>query len=250
MRGFHLNLCDIHNHILFGVDDGSENREMTIEMLKSYHEEGIHTIIATPHYNPAIWPVDREILRERFEEVKQLSEMVSPDFSLYLGCEVFHHREETLEDLKNDRVLTMADSRYLLIEFPFHATYDRIRRGVTEAILTGHIPILAHVERYDCLLEDEERIHDLRSEGALIQVNAGSVTGMSGSDVKRFTHSLLKYGTVDFVATDAHKSTGRRTPKLRDCAKLIAKKFGSAYATRIFVYNPKCVIEDMEIDTF
>ena len=43
---------DIHSHILYGVDDGPDNIETSIEMMKIAYDEGIRKIVATPHYHP------------------------------------------------------------------------------------------------------------------------------------------------------------------------------------------------------
>ena len=40
---------DIHSHILYGVDDGPDNIETSIEMMKIAYDEGIRKIVATPH---------------------------------------------------------------------------------------------------------------------------------------------------------------------------------------------------------
>ena len=44
------NMIDIHAHILPGVDDGPSDWEETERLLELAGEQGIHHIIATPHY--------------------------------------------------------------------------------------------------------------------------------------------------------------------------------------------------------
>ena len=41
---------DIHNHILFGIDDGSESLEESIQIIKEAVQNGYTDIILTPHY--------------------------------------------------------------------------------------------------------------------------------------------------------------------------------------------------------
>ena len=43
-------MIDIHSHIIPGIDDGSKNMEMTLEMLRTAERSGISEVIATPHY--------------------------------------------------------------------------------------------------------------------------------------------------------------------------------------------------------
>ena len=50
-----MKICDIHNHILYGVDDGSKTMEQSNRMLAIAYDEGTRAIILTPHYNKRIW---------------------------------------------------------------------------------------------------------------------------------------------------------------------------------------------------
>ena len=43
-------IADIHSHKLPGIDDGSENMEMTLKMLRNAERNGTREIVATPHY--------------------------------------------------------------------------------------------------------------------------------------------------------------------------------------------------------
>ena len=45
-----IRAIDMHCHILPGVDDGSSSIEESIQMGKLAYENGIDTIICTPHY--------------------------------------------------------------------------------------------------------------------------------------------------------------------------------------------------------
>lgn len=90
-------------------------------------------------------------------------------------------------------------------------TFQRILvvyKMTREAIFAGYIPVIAHVERYECL-SDISRIEDLQELGALIQVNADSVLGIDGRHFKRYTKKLLKAGLVDVIASDSHGTKER-----------------------------------------
>ena len=43
-------MIDIHSHILPKIDDGAENINITLEMIKNAVNDGIEKIVATPHY--------------------------------------------------------------------------------------------------------------------------------------------------------------------------------------------------------
>ena len=42
-------MIDIHNHTLYGVDDGPDTIEESIQMLKTAKKQGIDAIILTPN---------------------------------------------------------------------------------------------------------------------------------------------------------------------------------------------------------
>jgi protein-tyrosine phosphatase len=109
-----------------------------------------------------------------------------------------------------------------------------------EAIFAGYIPVIAHVERYECL-SDISRIEDLQELGALIQVNADSVLGIDGRHFKRYTKKLLKAGLVDVIASDSH-GTKERVCNMKKCYEYVAKKFGDDYAQEIMQTTPENII--------
>ena len=46
---FHNSFTDVHCHIFPGLDDGARSLEQSREMFEIAYEEGIRTIIVTPH---------------------------------------------------------------------------------------------------------------------------------------------------------------------------------------------------------
>ena len=83
---------------------------------------------------------------------------------------------DTRQLLKEGKLLTLADSRYILLEFMPGTPYSKIYSAVRQMQTTGYIPILAHVERYH-VLREEGRIDELIEAGARIQMNYSSVGG-------------------------------------------------------------------------
>lgn len=43
-------MIDIHNHILVDIDDGPKTIEKSIALLKQAKDEGVTSIVATPHH--------------------------------------------------------------------------------------------------------------------------------------------------------------------------------------------------------
>jgi protein-tyrosine phosphatase len=53
-------MIDIHSHILFGVDDGAETFEESMELIKEEVEKGVSHIIFTPHFNKRNYHQDKD----------------------------------------------------------------------------------------------------------------------------------------------------------------------------------------------
>ena len=242
-------LYDMHCHIFYDVDDGSKSPEMSLKMLEQQYNEGVRTIIATPHYNPKAWHREIEDIRGRFEDMKQLlASSKYSDVRLFLGSEIFYHKSTTPDDIKNNSLITMAGSRYLLMEFNTFAPYDEIRSAVLEAITAGYIPIVAHIERFDTLIDDIDHVYDLKDYGAYLQTNAETVIGDYGRTAKKFVKKLLKEEMIDFLGTDCHRDTGDRVPNIQAAAAYIMKKCSEGYSRKLLFDNPECVLADEYLD--
>lgn len=233
----HSGFYDIHCHILSGVDDGAPNFFDALEMVRIAREDGTRHLVLTPHYHVGHFELPAENLRDRFQIIQNEVAALYPDMKLYLGVEICYH-EAAAEKLKQNRLLTMADTDYVLVEF-FPQTEQRvILQGLQEIQMVGKRPILAHVERYEKLTGDYDAVEQLIRMGFYIQVNASSVLGKSGRRVKNFTKKLLQNGQVDFIASDAHGIRHRR-PMLGECAAYIRKKWGDDYVDELLIRNPK-----------
>ena len=240
-RGNIPGLMDIHCHILYGVDDGARNVRVTRKMLEMAWEDGIRAMIATPHYRPDRWPVSWEQREAALAKTRRLAQELDPDFRIYTGNEIFY-REDAAARLAEGAAATLADSRYVLVEFHPQDSYEYLRQGLQSLRMEGYEVILAHWERYECLLQEPERLEELAGSGIGIQSNADAVLGDRGRAVKKRTRDMLEAGLVPYVATDCHGIQGR-TPQLRGAYEYIRKKVGEETAYRVCVENPRKIIE-------
>ena len=108
-------IYDIHCHIVPGVDDGATDIGETVKLLRMEYEQGVRTVIATPHFRFRMFETPAEKVREQFRLVEKAASEISPDLHVYLGCE-FHANMEMLPMLREQKVMTMAGSRYVLTE--------------------------------------------------------------------------------------------------------------------------------------
>lgn len=235
-------LMDIHAHILPCVDDGAQNNQISMEMLRLAWEDGIRIFVLTPHNKPMRHNVSLSSMKKIAEQLLQDAKENGMDFQFYLGNEIYY-RSDIAEAIEEEKAYTMAGTSYVLTEFSPMDEFGYIRKGINKLLMSGYRPIIAHVERYQCMLEKPERVEELHAMGCYIQVNAGSVLGQYGFSTKRVCKRLLKKELVHFIASDAH-DTNKRAPKLMDCVNYIGKKYGDGYMQKIFYDNPQKLLKD------
>jgi protein-tyrosine phosphatase len=111
--------------------------------------------------------------------------------------------EVFMKNLQTCMPSLLLKDEYILVEITFFSeTTILVEAGFT--LLQNNItPILAHPERYHSINTIKE-YKELKNKGFLMQLNALSLLGHYGPEVKQKAEKLLKEGLYDFVATDAH----------------------------------------------
>lgn len=234
-------IIDIHSHILPGLDDGPRAAEESLEMLKAAWEQGITGVIATPHHSGRYPNEDPVRIRRTCEKLQDLLEKRQIPIRVYTGQELTC-QEDLPDRLKQGKVLTMADSRYILLEFPPYVPYLTILYAVQDLRQAGYLPILAHVERYRTLYA-REKIDELRKKGAYMQMNYCSVTGRCWDRQVRRCRSLLRSGRIDFMGTDMHDMT-ERTPRIKEACRWMEKHLDKTYLEELLSGNAKKLLAD------
>ena len=238
-------IVDIHCHILPGLDDGSGSMEESMEMLRIAEKAGITDIIATPHYRGGRHDPSPETIRERIRQVHREAVERKIYVNLYPGNEVRFF--SGLEDIPlAEKICTLNGSPYILIEFSPSDPYRFIRNALDEVLGMELVPVIAHVERYSCMLDDWKNVESLRTMGAQIQVNASSVIGRAGIKARKLTGILLARQLVDYIGTDAHGSKSR-TPDIRKLLKLLDRKYEDPYIEKILCGNAMKLLEPQEL---
>lgn len=235
-------MIDIHTHLLFGVDDGPETMEESIEMLKRAKAQGVDTMILTPHYRHGMFSYPNEKIEANFARLYEHAKRIGVE--LYLGTE-HHINSMTIEYIETGRVRTLANTQYVLAEYKPETEFSYIMASVRDLLRHGYVPVVAHVERYMCMHEDIDNIERLRAVGAMIQVNANAILGMEGFKAKGFTKKLLKYGYVDLVASDSHDLKNRAN-NMGKCREYLYKKYDDTYVERILDKNARKILESIE----
>ena len=219
-------LYDIHCHILPGVDDGARNMEESLWMLNKEYQEGVRHVILTPHFRYDMFEPHMNIVTRQFMQLRRAAMNIGDEgMRLYLGCEL-HSSMDMVECLKKGRRLTLAGSRYVLVEFSNGDEKNYIEERVRSLLMNGFIPIIAHVERYKATRNDIGFLTELTDMGAHIQVNADTISGQDGFGAKTFARKVMKHGLLDFVGSDGHRKT-ERIPEIGKCVAKMEKTMGS-----------------------
>ena len=188
---------DLHNHLLYGIDDGAKTIEDSKRLLKEMEENKITEIMFTPHYIiGSNYNADNDKKRKLIEELKKLTKI-----KLYFGNEVYIDNN-IVEYIKKDEISTLNGSRYVLVEFPLNEKMDLAFTLVQNIIKSGYVPIIAHPERYHYY--DLEFFSDLIREGCLLQGNITSLCGKYGKSAKHNLELLVAKHMIHLMGTDTH----------------------------------------------
>jgi protein-tyrosine phosphatase len=255
---------DIHSHIVYGIDDGARTLDEAEELVVTDIREGAERIISTSHYYVDA-PSDPDIIHERLDELRERlqadgvasplsdtsfekssdnEENISHTIEIIPGNEVLYF-DSMVERLDRGEILTLGNSRYVLVEFYPRESYQTYVRAVRSLVYAGYTPIIAHAERFKAL--HENGLREVRKLGALVQVSTEPLSrkGLSGmlDQEASFIRKALKNQEADFVGTDMHRMS-RRPPVARDAEAYIRKHCSPSYAADLLSRNADMILQD------
>lgn len=236
-------MIDIHNHIIYDVDDGAENIEESIKIIKSAKDVGITDICFTPHYMEDGYKTERKELEVRLESIRKCLKNENIKINLFLGEEIFIF-PKLVENI--DKIVSLNDSRYILIEFPLVEEISYIDEVLYKLLAMGKVPIIAHPERYLTTQRDLSFAKNLVEKGALLQININSISGHYGKEAKKIATDLLKLKMVQFIASDSHSTAGYSVvPKSME---ILRKIISEEEIKELTEDNPMKVLKNEDID--
>ena len=224
-------MIDIHNHLLINVDDGPKSRTETIDLLKQAEESGITDIICTPHHHSGTYITPADVVKEKLAEVEGIIAEENINVKVHQGQEI-RINDELIDELRSGAALTLAGSKYILIEFSFTELREDVDEVFTALKELGLTPIIAHPERCQPLVRNESILARLINDGALAQVTAASVCGEFGSDLQENSLQLIEKGLIHIVASDAHHAEYRPFMS-KEAFDIIENELGKTYADKM-----------------
>ncbi|MGG0175259.1 tyrosine-protein phosphatase [Gottfriedia acidiceleris] len=217
-------MIDIHCHILPGVDDGAKTMEDSLSMARSAVDEGVRTIVASPHHQNGKYINDKEDIEHLVIDLQnQLNEAQIP-LQILAGQEVRAYGD-LIEDIKRDEILTLGN-KYVLVEFPSNHVPRYTEKLFYDLQLEKKVPIIVHPERNTDLMKNPDVLLNLVEKGALTQLTASSLVGKFGKNIQQFSRQLIEANLTHFIASDAHNTTSRGF-YLQDAFNEIEKRYGS-----------------------
>lgn len=238
-------MIDLHCHIIPQVDDGSKSIEMSLQMAKRAYECGYTGIFATSHFIEINHETKKEVMRSKVKQLNDYLKANGINIEVYVGNEVYFTPNVTNILKENTRILTLNDSRYMLIEFPMSGSVMNFTNIIADIVKSGYRPIIAHPERYEFTTKNFDVLKQAIELGALLQINVTSICGYYGSKAKSNVINLLKNNMVHLIGTDAHDDV-KVYSKFDKAIKKITKIIGKDSLHEILYDNSNKILNDIE----
>lgn len=237
-------MIDIHTHLIPSVDDGSKDVQTTFKALEEAEKVGFTDIILTSHYITDYYETKKDELVFWKENLQKVLGSKDKRIKLHSGMEIYIS-EKIDELMKQEKLLTLAGSKYILMELPMNTTINYLDYVIYFLETIGLKLIMAHPERYRYVQEKPELVEEYIKKGCLMQCNYGSILGNYGNQAKNTMKHLLKKNLVHFIATDCHKS-GSIYLEVPKAIKKIEKIVGHEKMRQITTTNQKKILNNEE----
>ena len=235
-------ITDLHCHLLPGLDDGARNLTESLRMLEMAAASGVGRIVCTPHLR-----MGDPLLEEKGEAIRWMVNYVQAaaaremiPVEAFPGAEVLWGGHSG--NLDTLRRLTLAGSRYLLVEFSFRERLSQIEFAAGQVANMGLVPVLAHPERYEAVQRDSHCIAEWFRNGWVIQLDKGSVLGDFGQGAYQASAWVLEHGFAHVVASDAHNLLTRTASFVR-LEQFLTQRYSLGCAELLLRRNPGRMVE-------
>ncbi|HZA98483.1 MAG TPA: CpsB/CapC family capsule biosynthesis tyrosine phosphatase [Gemmatimonadales bacterium] len=229
-------MIDLHSHLLPAVDDGSRSVEQSVRVLFEMAQQGVTDVCLTPHLLSGRAEVGPPLAHDSAFEALQAQAPQMP--RLHRGAEIMMDRPIT-RLVAAARNVTLARTRYILVEFPRLVAYDTVVNALSQVVEFGLVPLVAHPERYSCC--SVEAVRQWRSLGAKTQVDATTLLASQARGQR--ARQLVSEGLADILAGDNHGDA--RT--VATGARFLRAQDGFDQVDLLVRRNPAAILADGEL---
>lgn len=194
--------ADMHNHLLPGIDDGSPDVEISLQLVEVMQELGYQKFVCTPHVILEVHPNNKETISEACGIFKTGLQTKGWNFPVEYAAEYMLNFDFD-ELLEKDNILSFGKQQ-VLIEMSYAVESPNIKEAVFKLQTKGYRPILAHPERYPYYFSNLNYYEELVDAGCDLQVNLLSLTGYYGKPIKRMAQKLIDKGLISWAGSDLH----------------------------------------------
>ena len=226
----------MHQHVLWGIDDGPQSREEMIALLRRDAEQGIGIVAATSHALPGVLPFDIELYRQRLKEAQSYCSEENLPLRVISGAEI-RYTPMTLSMLLDRRIPTLGDSEYVLLEFWEKIDRDTFEDAISQLFRHGFFSVVAHAERYRLFRHEQSFLKDVKEKyDVYYQLNCDFALKRNLPSAL-LAHRLIQSQLADIWATDAHNLTAR-PPRMAEAFQFFSERKNTE-ALKMFVTEDK-----------
>jgi protein-tyrosine phosphatase len=235
-------MIDLHGHIVYGVDDGPRDRAEALPLARALKNAGVTTFACTSHIRPDKgWVNDQRVIKANLEQAREVGQEVGLD--VVQGAEHYIDDRVFGEAGWHERAVPYGDSRWLLVECPYLGPPPDLLALLARIRAHGFKVLLAHVERFAYVADDDALVDRLVDAGHLVQVNLGSLAGAYNRQQQKAALRLLKRGVVAVLAGDCHRDSDV-ADNIVAGTKAALKVMQPARLERLTVTAPRAILDD------
>lgn len=194
---------DIHSHLIPGIDDGIQNEQAGLAILKEMEEMGYEKVITTPHTMWGSYDNTKETIMSGLEKMQKASLAHGLSIKMEAATEYYLDEHFMKQLLSGDELMTFGDN-YVLVETGFINEPPELKEASFQLSMKGYQMVYAHPERYLYLQENKKLLEELIDRDIVFQLNAISLTGCYSKPVQKFAEKLIDMGAIKMIGSDCH----------------------------------------------
>lgn len=243
VQRYGANMYDLHCHLLPSIDDGAPSLDVALEMSRIQVDQGVETVACTPHILPGLYHNTGQDIVERVEKLRMELAAAQIPLTLVAGADN-HVTANFVGQLDDGHLLSIGQSRYVLVEPPHHVAPVRLEDVFFDLLLADYTPVLTHPERLTWIETKYDLVTELADKGVWMQITSGSLLGRFGKRAKYWAERMICEGRAHILASDAHNCK-RRPPDLGRGARAAEALIGADEAHLLVVTRPAAVLNNL-----